>query len=62
MMIGMQENQFNKLIDAIGLSVNLSDAELKSLMWFAGRETQTVENVVSIFEEISVRNNTLVEK
>lgn len=51
-MNGMQENQFNKLIDAIGPSVNLSDAELNSLMWLAGRETQTVENVISIFEKV----------
>lgn len=56
-----QETNYQKLLDAIGPSVILTDAELKSLMWLAGRETQTVENVVSIFEKTSRSNNEFVK-
>lgn len=31
-----QETNYQKLLDAIGPSVVLTDAELKSLMWLAG--------------------------
>lgn len=57
-----QEKQFNQLINAIGPGVELSDAEARSLMWLAGWEAETVENIVSIFGKLRESNKKSTKK
>lgn len=48
-----QKKQFSQLINAIGPDIELSDAEIRSLMWLAGYEASTVENIASVIKKVS---------
>lgn len=48
-----QKKQFSHLINAISPGVELSDAEIRSLMWLAGCEQSTVENIASVIKKVS---------
>lgn len=61
-MRNMKEIQFNKLIDGLGPGIHLSDAEARSLMWLAGWEAETVENIASIFEKLRESNKKSAKK
>lgn len=48
-----RKKQFSQLINAIGPDIELSDAEIKSIMWLAGCEQSTVENIASVIKKVS---------
>ena len=51
-----QENNFQKLLKAIGQEVALTEKEKRSLEWLAGWEAETVENFCSVLNKIKHTN------
>lgn len=47
-----QENNYQKLLNAIEAGVVLTEKEINSLMWLAGREPETVENICSVINKV----------
>jgi len=53
----MQDKNFSKLCHAVG-SVELSPNEIKSLLWLAKCEPETVNNICSVIDKVKGGNLT----
>ena len=53
----IQDKNFSKLCKVIG-SVELSPAEIKSLLWLAKCEPETVDNICSVIGKVNGGNFT----
>jgi hypothetical protein len=49
----------NMLNDVLG-DIELTPAEERTLIWLCGWETSTVQQIVSVFEKVRLRQNTEV--
>lgn len=47
-----REENYRKLLNAIESGVVLTDKEIKSLMWLATCESETVENICSVINKV----------